>query len=203
MTHEGQAEGSLQAATCADSHAALRRDLQCWKTSRTLRDGTRVCIRPLWRDDRGREIVFIESLSEQTRYFRMMAPLRYLSKHLLEQLMNVDYSQSMAFAATIGEGDAERFVGLARYGKTDQPDTVELAITVTDQWQRHGIARELIEHLVRFATAQGYRRMIGWVLYDNHRMLKLARACGFKIRIAPEHGALEIVRNLEEVWTSP
>ena len=187
---------------CTDSQAILRRELQCWTTSRTLHDGVTIRIRPLWSADRAREVAFIESLSERTRFFRMMAPLRFLSKHLLDQLMDIDYSHSMAFVATLGEGDAERFVGIARYGRTDQPDVVEFAITVADEWQRHGIARQLIEHLVRFAAARGHRRMIGWVMYDNHRMIALARACGFKVRMAPEHGTLEVVRDLEGV-TAP
>jgi hypothetical protein len=32
-------------------------------------------------------------------------------------------------------------VTAARHGETDRPDTVEIGVTVTDRWQRHGIAR--------------------------------------------------------------
>jgi L-amino acid N-acyltransferase YncA len=67
---------------------------------------------------------------------------------------------------------------------------------VTDRFHRQGIAHELLEHLMRYAASQGLHRMIGWVLYENQPMLALARACGFRIRIAPEHGALEIVREI-------
>jgi acetyltransferase len=187
---------AMGTARTADSKQAAPIDRPQWTSFHTLRNGTTICIRPLWPDDREREVAFIESLSEQTRYFRMMSPLRFLSQHLLDQLMAIDYSQSMAFAATVGAGAAEEFVGLARYGMTDEPSTVELGITVADRWHRQGIARELIDPLVRYATLQGFHKMIGWVLYENQPMLTLGRACGFRARIAPEHGAMEIVREL-------
>jgi RimJ/RimL family protein N-acetyltransferase len=177
-------------------------DLQRWTSFRTVRNGARVCIRPLRPDDRDREVAFIESLSQRTRYLRMMSPLRFLSQHLLDQLMAIDYSHSMAFAATVGAGDAEEFVGLGRYGKTDEPDVVELGITVTDRWQRQGIAKELIDQLVQYAASRGYRRMIGWVLHENGPMLSLARACGFQVRFAPHHGTMEIDRQLADAATT-
>lgn len=171
-------------------------DLQRWTSFCTVRNGVRICIRPLRPDDRAREIAFIESLSEQTRYLRFMSPLRFLSEHLIDQLMSVDYCQSMAFAATVGEAGTEEFVGLARYARTDVADTVELGITVTDRWQRHGIAQALLERLVQYALACRVRRILGWVLYENHPMLALARANGFRVRLAPDHGGMEIVREL-------
>jgi acetyltransferase len=186
----------MHTAKTADPKDTPPIDLLLWTSFRTLRGGAKMCIRPLRTDDREREVAFFESLSEQTRYFRMMSPIRFLSQHLLDQLMAIDYSQSMAFAATIGSGAAEEFVGLGRYGKTDELDTVELGITVADRWQRFGIARELIDQLVRYATAQGFHKMIGWVLYENGPMLALARACGFRAKVAPQHGGMEIVRHL-------
>jgi GNAT superfamily N-acetyltransferase len=170
--------------------------LDAWTSWYTARNGMRICIRPLRSDDRLREVAFIESLSAQARYFRFMSPLRFLPKHLLDQLMTIDYVHSMAFAATIDAGSAERFVGLARYGVTDNPEVAEIAITVTDDWQRQGIARALLEQLVRYASAHGYRELIGWVLHENGAMLSLARACGFQVRIAVHHGAMEIHRVL-------
>lgn len=176
-------------------------DLQRWTSHCTARNGIQVCIRPLRRDDREREVAFIQSLSEETRYLRFMSPLRFLPEHLLDQLMSIDYSQTMAFVATVGKAGKEEFVGLARYGRTDVADAAELGITVTDRWQRQGIARALLERLTQYAAGQGFRRIIGWVLYENHPMLALARTSGFNVRLAPEHGGMEIEQEL--VATAP
>jgi hypothetical protein len=115
----------------------LRLDEWTWTTA--ARDGTPITVRPLRRDDEQREIAFISSLSERSRYFRMFTPLRFLSPQLLSQFMDVDYDRRMALVATVGSGDEETFVGVARYVVTDRPDRAELGVTVTDAWHRRGI----------------------------------------------------------------
>ena len=135
-----------------------------WTSTATTRNAAQVCIRPLRPDDREREIEFINSLSEQSRYFRLFTPLKFLPPHLLDQLMDIDYDRRMALVATVGCGCAEQFVGIARYGETDHPSSAELGITVTDAWQRCGIARLLMAELMRFARWRGFRRLTGIVL---------------------------------------
>jgi acetyltransferase len=150
-----------------------------WTSQSTARNGTRLCIRPLRADDREREIEFINSLSERSRYFRLMTPLKFLPPHLLDQLMDIDYDRRMAFVATTEEDGCQRFIGIARYGETDRPGCVELGITVTDRWQRQGVARLLFAELVRFARWRGITCMEGIVLHDNLPMLELAKSLGF------------------------
>jgi RimJ/RimL family protein N-acetyltransferase len=169
-------------------------DQWVWKT--TARDGTPITIRPLRKDDEQREIAFIASLSERTRYFRMFTPLKYLSPQMLRQFMDVDYGRRMALVATVGEGDQERFVAVARYGPTDKPDQAELGITVTDAWQRRGIAAILIRALLHFAEAQGFREVIGVVLPENYAMIELARNLGFTISLDSSAHLIRISRPL-------
>ena len=126
-----------------------------------------------------REIEFINSLSERTLFYRLMTPLKFLPPHLLDRLMDIDYDRRMAFVASAVPEGCERFVALARYGETDSPDTVELGITVSDRWQRTGIARLLIAELLRFAQWRGIRKVEGIVLPDNLPMIELAKALGF------------------------
>lgn len=153
--------------------------LASWTSQFSTRDGVRLCIRPLRPDDREREIEFINSLSERARYYRLMTPLKFLPPHLLDQLMDIDYDRRMAFVATIEHEGREQFVGIARYGETDQRNCVEIGITVTDQWQRRGVARALFAELTRFARWRGIRCMEGIVLPDNFAMIELAKSLGF------------------------
>lgn len=150
-----------------------------WTSQSSTRSGVRLCIRPLRPDDREREIEFINSLSERTRYYRLMTPLKFLPPHLLDRLMDIDYDRRMAFVATVEKDGREQFVGIARYGDTDRPDSVELGVTVTDSWQRCGIARLLIAELLRFARWRGIRHIEGIVLHDNRPMIELAKSLGF------------------------
>jgi acetyltransferase len=172
-------------------------DLARWTSQVRARDGTDLCIRPLFPDDRDREIAFIESLSQESRYFRLLTPLRVLPPHLLDQLMDIDYERRMALVATLRVDGQERIVGVARYGDMGDPDTAELGITVTDAWQRRGIASQLITALMRYAREHGVRRLVGIVLPENHRMLALATSLGFEQKYVPEENLIHISRTLD------
>jgi acetyltransferase len=87
----------------------------------------------------------------------------------------------MAFIAAAEQDGCERFVGIARYGETDRPNTVELGVTVSDGWQRQGVARLLIAELLRFARWRGIARVEGIVLHDNLPMIELAKSLGFHV----------------------
>lgn len=163
-----------------------------WRLRTRTRDGTEILVRPLRPDDRQREIDFIESLSERTRYLRLLTPLRYLPPHLLDQLMDVDYDKRMALVATVGEGENEKFIGIARYGEAGEPGVAEFGITVTDEWQRRGVATILLRELLQYAAARGWKRMTGLVLPENYRMLALARNAGFKVKYDPDEHLMRV-----------
>jgi RimJ/RimL family protein N-acetyltransferase len=163
-----------------------------WTSHERVRTGEEICIRPLRADDREREIAFINSLSERTVYFRLFTPMKLLPPHVLEQLMEIDYDDRMVFVATVQTEAGEQFVGVARYARTKQGDAAEIGITVTDAWQRRGIARLLLARLMQYARTKGIRRMIGFVLPENHPMLCLARAVGFEVHLQSGSGLYEI-----------
>ena len=171
---------------------------EAWATQHLLADDTVLCLRPLRSDDRGREVAFVRTLSERTIYFRMLTPLRFLSRHVLDQLMDVNYHDRMAIAASVQIDDKETFVGIARYGLADRPDTVEMGITVTDAWQRKGISRLLLGELIRYARDRGFRKMTGMVLPENARMLALARSFGFRTKYSAEDLLMHIELDLQE-----
>jgi RimJ/RimL family protein N-acetyltransferase len=156
-----------------------------WITQARSRRGAPLCIRPLRADDRERESAFINGLSERSRYFRSFTPLKFLPRHLIDQLMDIDYRQRMAFVATTQQGGAERLVGVARYCATDEPGTAELGISVADAWQRSGIGSLLLRQLVAYAREQNIRRLVGTALPDNEAMVALARRSGFTVRYDP------------------
>ena len=170
--------------------------LERWTLPAETSAGARICIRPLRPDDREREIAFLNGLSEQSRYFRLLTPFKFLPPHLIDQLMDIDYARRMAFVATIPTGNGESFVGIARYGEPDRPGVVELGITVADAWQRAGIARLLVTHLLRFAQSQGMHQITGIVLPENAPMIALARSIGFTITYDPDQHLMKIARQL-------
>ena len=91
----------------------------------------------------------------------------------------------MAFVATTHESGIEQLIGVARYGATEEHGTAEFAVSVTDAWQRAGIASALMRQLIRYAREQGIRRLIGLIVPDNQPMIALARRLGFTVSYDP------------------
>jgi len=190
--------GPVSATTGQEIRNDFRGDADGW----SLPDGTRIHVRELRPDDRALEVAFLESLSEATRYFRLMTPLKYLSRDLLDLLMDVNGIDRAALVASVVSDDQERFVGIARYAADGKRNECELGITVTDAWQHQGIASALIERLIDHARRRGVRRMMGFVLPDNHRMLALARKLGFAVHLDIARKEMCIEMNLTVPRTS-
>lgn len=170
--------------------------LERWVTQARTRLGAALCIRPLHADDREREIAFINSLSARSLRFRLFTPLKFLPPHLIDQLMDIDYRQRMAFVATAQQNGVEQFVGVARYGETDLPGVAELGVSVADAWQRCGVATLLIQQLIRYAREQGIHRLTGQVLPDNQAMVALARRLAFTVSYDPAQHLFQMSRGL-------
>ncbi len=145
-------------------------------------DGTRVTIRTMHPEDRGIEEQFVRRLTPASKYYRFHAALRELTANMLDHFTNVNYPDEMALIATIREGDAEQEIGVARYVRTQAPDTAEIAVVVSDEWQGKGIGGKLLKDLRNFAHQAGIRHLEASVLPDNRRMLQLAKDLGFRIK---------------------
>ena len=172
-----------------------------WTTSVCNRRGAPLCIRPLRPDDREREVAFVDALSERSRYLRLFTPLKFLPRHLLDQLMNIDYRQRMAFVATTQQKGAEQFAGVARYCETDVAGTVELGVSVADAWQRSGVATLLLDQLIAYAREQNIRHVTGLVLPDNLAMIGLARHFRFTVSYEPADHLFRLSRDLDPAHT--
>jgi acetyltransferase len=177
--------------------------LSQWTSRAKTRDGVQFLIRPLRPDDRAREIAFLDSLSQRTRYLRLQRALKGLPPPLVDLLMDIDYERRMAFVATVGDGDAEEFIAVARYGETDERGEVELGIAVADAWQGRGVGHVLATELLRFARGRGMQRMSGIVLPENWQMLSLAKSLGFGTKYDAVDHLMRISRELETVPSRP
>lgn len=151
--------------------------VQSW----TLRDGTRVVIRPIRPEDRQIEKDFVHNLSDESRYFRFFNAVRDLSETALTRFTQVDYDREMALIAVICENDRETEIGVARYSINPDGRSCEFAIAVADAWRRKGIGSKLMHSLMNAARSRGLETMEGWVLSGNARMLALMDGLGFTI----------------------
>ncbi|POD74068.1 GNAT family N-acetyltransferase [Pseudomonas syringae group genomosp. 3] len=156
--------------------AVSRLGIDHWITP--LDDGSHVLIRPLKAEDRAREFAFIKNLSPESRHFRFLVTMKEPGEPLLDQLMDIDYRQRMAYVALHMDDGLLTEIGVARYAADDSTQC-ESAIAVTDAWQRKGLGRQLMGHLINAARLNGFQHMTSMDSASNSPMRHLAKALGF------------------------
>jgi len=150
-----------------------------------LDDGRHVLVRPLGADDREREYTFIKGLSRESRHARFLGEINEPGKTLMDQLMDVDNQQRMAFIALVHDNGQLIEIGVARYAAANA-DECECAVTVADAWQHLGLGRLLMLHLMTAARANGFKRMYTVDAATNAPLRELNQALGFHSVINPD-----------------
>jgi nucleotide-binding universal stress UspA family protein/RimJ/RimL family protein N-acetyltransferase len=141
----------------------------------TLKDGTRVSVRPIEREDRDLLRAAFARLSPESRYRRFFTNVASLSERDLDYLTDVDHHRHEALVA-IEPGTFEG-VGVARFIRTDEGQA-ELAVTVVDDWQGRGVGGVLLDALADRAREEGIRRFTATVLATNEEARALVSRLG-------------------------
>src|SRR5438105_1313676 len=200
----GPGSESLPARESPRPQAAYRSPLYiAARTSQvTLRDGSRVILRPAVPGDRKLLVEAFGRLSPESRYRRFFAPLQALPDQLLDYLTSIDYVDHFAWAALadgpgtvlggsrrhcLGDtphppGGGPIGVGVSRYVRLADPEAAEMAVTVVDDWQGKGLGRILLDALVLEALENGITRFEGDVLVENRPMQEMLRRTGARFR---------------------
>jgi len=152
----------------------------------TLRDGRRALIRPILREDVARTAAFIESLSPPSKHFLFLGGVARLSDDALRRLCDPSYSRDMAYVALEAGAPEPREIGVCRYAGTDAAHGAEISVAVADDWQRRGLGKRLLTHLIDYARTHGVTRLYSIDSAANSRMRKLARDLGFREETDPD-----------------
>ncbi len=151
----------------------------------SLRDQTKVLIRPITAADRDMERGFIEALSPESRRFRFLGQMRSPSEALLTQLTVLDPVHQVAFAAVVAGAGAgvETLIGVSRFSTDATGGICECAVTVAEDWQCRGVGTLLMNHLIAIARSRGIKYMYSIDDARNTKMHELARHLGFTSRV--------------------
>lgn len=151
----------------------------------------KLTIRPIEPGDKDALVDAFSHLSEESRYRRFLSPIKRLTESQLAYLTELDHRAHEALIALTPDGE---LVGVARYVRgEDSPEAAEVAVTVADAWQHHGIGTALLHRLAERAQAAGVRRFIGFCLADNTEMIELLNELGTGTRqLSSEGGTVEV-----------
>ncbi len=144
-----------------------------------LRDASRVLVRPIRPEDEDRLQEVLRRMSEQSRYYRFMSPVKRLSKQQLRYFTDLDQERHVAWIALDPSAPGLPALGVARYVRLEtEPKIAEAAVAVVDSHHGRGLGTILLGLLATTAAGNGIRQFRAYVLAGNRAMLDLFRDLG-------------------------
>lgn len=155
----------------------------------TLPDRTHLLIARLTPEDAPILADAFARLSAESRRLRFLTSKPSLSQAELRYLTTVDGHDHEALVAI--DPETRRGVAVARFIRDhDDRTRAEAAITVTDDWQRRGVGKLLLERLSDRARAEGITHFTALVSTDNRGMRALVRHLGQTVRVSRVGGGV-------------
>ncbi len=162
-----------------------------------LRDGTPVTLRPIRPEDEPLMVMFHETLSQRSVYYRWLhlLNLSYLVAH--EELIRmcfIDYDREMMLVANYHNPQTgqNEIIGVGSLFKEHSANSAEVALLVSDRFQRKGLGTELLRQLIQFGRDEKLQRLSGDILAENHGMQAVCRKLGFRLQYAPEERLVSV-----------
>jgi acetyltransferase len=135
---------------------------------------------------------FFHSHSEQTIYYRYFSPLRELSPEQVRKFVILDYQNDMALVGLTRFQGRDRMLCVGRYVRNSSGNDAEVAITIHDDYQRHGLGTFLLRALIKIAHEHGLSALTADVLADNHGMMRLLHKCSAHLKIDFKSGVYHV-----------
>ncbi|MGA9736290.1 MAG: bifunctional acetate--CoA ligase family protein/GNAT family N-acetyltransferase [Candidatus Sulfotelmatobacter sp.] len=153
----------------------------------TMRDGTPVTIRPIRPEDEPLMVKLHETLSDQSVYLRYFCSLSLSRRIAHERLLKIcfgDYDREMALVAELADPltRERRIIAVGRLSKLHGKNEAEVAVLVSDQYQKHGLGHELLRRVVEVARDEKLSQVSAEMLTDNVAMQIVMKRMGFRVR---------------------
>lgn len=163
-----------------------------------LRTGKSLKLRPIRPDDKEKLKDFFYKLSPRTRYLRFQYAKEHITDQELKYFTEMTPPERYAYVAATGEAEKELIVAVARWDTLPDKKTAEVAFTVQDNIQLHGIGTLLLEELARAAVANNITVFKAQVLDENIRMMEVFDESGFRLGKTMTDGVWHISIDLKD-----
>ena len=140
--------------------------------------GEKLFIRPIRPDDEPMLQSFTKRLTPEDVRLRFFGPMRELSHEMAARLTQIDYDRAMAFLLL--DHKRKELLGVGRLAADPGFEQGEFALVVASDQQGKGYGALLLNHVLHYGKARGMKRVIGYVLRENNKMLGLAKHLGFR-----------------------
>ncbi|MGO9938875.1 MAG: bifunctional acetate--CoA ligase family protein/GNAT family N-acetyltransferase, partial [Terracidiphilus sp.] len=153
----------------------------------TMRDGNQVTIRPIRPEDEPLMVKLHETLSDRSVYLRYFCSLSLSRRIAHERLLKIcfgDYDREMALVAELTDSATQerRIIAVGRLSKLHSKNEAEVAVLVSDHYQKLGLGHELLRRVIEVARDEKLSQVSAEMLTDNVAMQVVMRRLGFRVR---------------------
>jgi acetyltransferase len=167
----------------------------------TMKDGVGIIIRPIRPEDEPLMVKFHETLSDRSVYLRYFCSLSLSRRVAHERLLRIcfgDYDREMVLVAERTDPiTGERHImGVGRMNKLHAGNEAEVAVLVSDKYQKLGLGHELLRRVVEIARDEKLSSVSAEMLTDNVAMQVIMKHLGFRVRTSGDLSSVRAFLNL-------
>jgi len=170
------------AAGSAQARLAIRPYPQTLESEIHAPEGQAFAVRPIKPEDEPALRRFADEVDTRDLWHAFFAPLRDRTHETAARLSQIDYDREMTLVAWQGS----RVAGLARSTADPDYETGECAVIIRADLREKGLARQLLQALLRAIEALGVRRAELVFPDVQTRMLAIAAELGFETAASPD-----------------
>jgi len=146
-----------------------------WTMDLQTRSGLALHVRPVVPADTELLTDFFHHVTVEDLRFRFLSAIREVGPERIAAMTQIDYRRSMTFLAFAGA----TLVATAMLAADPDLSRAEVAISVHQDFKQRGISWTLLEHVLRYAKAQGIESVESVESSDNRAALSLEHEMGF------------------------
>ena len=152
-----------------------------YETEVLLKDGSRILLRPIKKEDTELWLTFFRRLSQQhTRYLRLHHMTEKVDPEDALRFCTVDYNNTFAFVAEVFKKHGKNIVAIGRYYRLPSKHSAIVTLAVEDAYRGKGIGTHLLEWLAKVARDNGITAFEADAFADNEQIMTVLRDYGFR-----------------------
>lgn len=152
--------------------------------SSSLKNGTKVVLRPIRSEDESLIVDFHRELSEDSvrqRYFEFMSLDERVAHERLIRICFTDYDREWTTVAEVDFPKGKRIIGVGRLFRVPGTCYARFTMIIVDNYHNLGLGTQLLEHLISIAKQENIEMIDARILTENTGMIKICKCAGFVI----------------------